>query len=785
MTIDVSTLPAATEPAIALDDPSARLARGGGWWTFILALAMLLTMTEALNTAAWSEGLEIVRLAVLGGALLAFALSLTRWEGLFPALYSVLASFAWITTLFHQLAFTEITSQEALRELAIRNANWFAALISGTASADNLIFVTQLTFLGWWIGYLVLWNLIRYQRVLHAAIPVGVGLLVNVYYSTQNLTSFLVVFLGTVLLLAIRLELARNELRWQLTRVRYAPDIAFDFLKAGLGFTVLVLVLAWTLPNAAEHLSMERLWRPFESSWQRVEDTWNRMYRSLNYGTAAIPVTAFGKTTTLGGAVSLTERPIFQAQATERTYWRAAAYDTYTGAGWINTDTDVVVIDRYEPLGEPLFARTREMTATIQSLEQGQTTIFAPPQPVRVSVPLNADFSPIIAGEDETLRSVSLMRSRVALESDSPYQVVSAITEATLDELRRDSTDYPAWINDRYLQLPDNLPPRIEDLAARITMAYGNPYDKAEALELVLRTYTYNQQIAAPPPGVDGVDYFLFDIQEGYCDYYASAMVVMLRAVGVPARFVVGYTPGQPVARAERPAPDAPDIYRALERNAHAWPEVYFPTYGWIQFEPTASELQIGRPTPAPPEPLEAGQLPDMERGPMDRDDILPDDFTLPEGASSAGASGYLETWLGRNWGWFAAPLLLGAAALAAWWLARLRQVSLTRDREALTRLFGLVGVWAARLRIPWQASQTPLERAFAFNEKLPEAAPAVNGIAHMFVAQQYGRQQLEQGAVSSVVERWGALQPVLWRRWLMDTIMGPNAQPPELEQDD
>lgn len=782
MTTDTHALPASFEPAAALDSPATRLARGGGWWTFILALAMLLAMTESLYAAAWSENLEMVRLAVLGGALLAFALSLTRWEGIFPVLYSILASLAWITTLFNQSVFTNLTSQEGIRELLARNVNWFVALTSGTASADNLIFVTQLTLLGWWIGYLAIWSLVRHQRLLQAAIPSGIALLVNVFYASQELTGFLVIFLAAALLLAIRLELARNEVRWQLTRVRYAPDIVLDFLKAGLGFTVLVIALAWTLPDAAEQLTVERLLRPFEGPWQKIEDTWNRMYKSLNYGRTATLVTAFGKTTALGGPVSLTDRPIFEAETEERAYWRAAVFDTYTGIGWINTDSDAIAIEQNEPFGEPIVSRTREMTVTVRFLERGQTTIVAPPQPLRVSVPVNADYSPI--REDGTLRTISLLHSRISLDSDTPYRVTSTITEASPDELRGDTTNYPVWIAQRYLQLPDNLPPRIQDLAAGITMAYDNPYDKAEALELVLRTYTYNQQIAAPPQGADGVDYFLFDIKEGYCDYYASAMVVMLRSVGVPARFVVGYAPGQVINRDERVALDAPEIYRVLERNAHAWPEVYFPSYGWIQFEPTASEPQLTRPTPEPSESVDAGLTPDNTRGPGGSEDLLPDDFTPPASTSSAGGLNRWMIWLRRSWGWLAGALLLGAAALGGWWLTRMRQAALFRDNEVLARLFGLLGLWAARLKVPWQASQTPLECAASFSTKLPEATPVADSIAHLFVAQRYGREQPAAETLTSLADKWRALQPLLWRRWLIGETLKFRPQQQYSEQD-
>ncbi|NIN97916.1 MAG: transglutaminase, partial [Anaerolineae bacterium] len=89
--------------------------------------------------------------------------------------------------------------------------------------------------------------------------------------------------------------------------------------------------------------------------------------------------------------------------------------------------------------------------------------------------------------------------------------------------LRSAGTDYPTWVTARYLQLPSTLPNRVRALAEDITKDYDNPYDKVTALEGYLRTIPYNELINAPPPGQDGVDYFLFDNRQGYCDYYASA----------------------------------------------------------------------------------------------------------------------------------------------------------------------------------------------------------------------------------------------------------------------
>lgn len=761
--------------------PAERLARGGGWWTLILALIMLFAVSEALVAAEWSSWLEVVRLSLLGGALLAFLLSLTRWGGVFPVVYSLVANLAWLTLLFKELVFNNLSGQEAFRELLQRNGNWLAALIGGTASADNLIFVTQLALLGWWIGYLAIWSLFRHQRVFQAMIPAGVALLVNAYYSTANMTPYLIAFLGGGLLLAIRVELARNEARWQMTRVRYAPDIALDFLRAGLGFTVLVIVLAWALPDATEQLTTERLLRPFEEPWQKVEDTWNRMYKSLNYSRSAEAVATFGKTMQLGGTVSLTDRPIFEADTSERTYWRAATYDTYSGAGWLNTDSEVVIIDGSDALNEPIPAARREITTTIRPLETRQDTVFVPPQPLRVSVPINASVSQIPG--DEKWQEVSLMESRVNLNRAGSYQVVSALSTAPVEDLMGDSeTPYPAWITERYLQLPDTLPARVRELAVQVTEPFTTTFEKAEGLQAFLRTYTYNQEIDPPPDGRDGVDYFLFDSKEGYCDYYASAMVVMLRSVGIPARMAVGYTPGTAITIPAQETqdwimqgrdPGEPIGWRVEERNAHAWPEVYFPSFGWIQFEPTASEPLLARPLP-PAGPLDAGLIPESNNDAGSEDQMRDPLDELPQGME-----GYVEAqnpvsrWFERNWGRLAALLVLAVAlgGFIMYW--RRRNAAFFQESDLLARMFGVLGMWARRLKVPWAPSQTPLERAAQFNRKLPEAAPAVDNIAHLFVAQQYGRQEPPPGTLATVTESWRTLQPRLWRRWVVDEVKG------------
>jgi len=124
------------------------------------------------------------------------------------------------------------------------------------------------------------------------------------------------------------------------------------------------------------------------------------------------------------------------------------------------------------------------------------------------------------------------------------YQVTSLLPDVGEAQLQAVGSDYPAWVQYRYLALPDEVPARVHALARDLTATAPTPYDRARAIEAYLRTFPYTLDLPAPPVDRDVVDYFLFDLQQGYCDYYATAMVVLARAAGLPARLAMGYYTG-------------------------------------------------------------------------------------------------------------------------------------------------------------------------------------------------------------------------------------------------
>jgi hypothetical protein len=181
------------------------------------------------------------------------------------------------------------------------------------------------------------------------------------------------------------------------------------------------------------------------------------------------------------------------------------------------------------------------------------------------------------------------------------YKADAFVPTPPIDQLRAaPAAEYPQHIRNRYLALPDTLPQRVHRLAGEITAGQATPYDKAKAIETYLRTnYPYDLNISAPPQDQDVADYFLFDLKRGYCDYYATAMVVLARSSGLPARFVSGYAAG------DYDMPNAQYIVREL--HAHSWVEVYFSEIGWVEFEPTGNQPEIERAETDLPPPANDG----------------------------------------------------------------------------------------------------------------------------------------------------------------------------------
>lgn len=265
----------------------------------------------------------------------------------------------------------------------------------------------------------------------------------------------------------------------------------------------------------------------------------------------------------LGGSLNLSTEKIMTVEAERPAYWRQGSYVSYTGKGWTRPGEK-------RPYSEPVENSSGEKLVQTFHLKTRINSLVAAWKPQRVRN----------AGELKLAGDARII-SEKGLEPGDSYTAVSRVEDRSPEKLREAGEDYPRRVL-RYTELPDSVPERVSRKAAEVTSGADSNYDEAKMVENWLESNKeYSLKVDAPKE--DFVDTFIFEMEKGYCAYYASAMTVMLRTQGIPARYVTGYTPGKKV--------NGKYVVRSM--NAHAWVEVYFPGEGWVRFDPTpAAERQ-------------------------------------------------------------------------------------------------------------------------------------------------------------------------------------------------
>jgi len=745
-----------------------------GWSTLLLLVGMVMVATWSITSVAWVEKLQVIEAAALVGLLAGLFLAKTRFPAWAAHLFGTVYGIAWVSYLGTRLLPSTFSSRERLLELGYHINAWLWKVLHGGSSNDALMFILFLGCVVWLLGYMAAWATFRTYRIWWAILPTATTLLINFYWGPPRLLPFLIAYVGLMLLFFIRFNLFLQQRAWSKARVRYDSEIVWDFLRYGVIFTVVVMALAWGVPGAAASERAATFWGKFSEPWERVQDTWNRLFFSSRYYGQAQP-NNFGPSMSLGGAVHLGNRVVMDVASSAGRYWRATVYDNYTGTGWVNQDEEMAYLDPFDPhFVAPQFEMRRIITQTYTSYLPGRTQLFAVADPMGIDRTTKARHSRIpgrLPGDASPtmLLNASMFYARTPLESGESYRVVSSITAADENSLQAAGTDYPQWVKARYLQLPSSLPQRVRDLAQEITRDKTTPYDKALALEAFLRQIEYNESIESPPLDQDRVDWFLFDLQEGYCDYYSSSMAVMARAVGIPSRVAVGYGRGEYNAEA--------GVYRVRDDNAHAWVEIYFPRYGWVEFEPTAAEPVIVRPRP----PSDDANSSNNDRRARDQDDELDRLRDWLDEDFYGGPFFPLETRPRRTVWWVMGGLLAVAAVIGGsyWWLEEKGLGSLGWVQKAYARMtrFGRL------LNVQERDPQTPYEYAAKLSAEVPAGRGLIRRIAELFVKEQFSPHPTDEKESAAA---WHDLRFTLWRRWLKRWIerfqTPPEEEKPQLD---
>lgn len=612
----------------------ARLLRAIGWRT-IANLALLFTLFGSLVWGLTSivKGLEsgLISITILICTSLALVLSRLQvssgraalilsvsggigliyyFAGLATPLQAILRALNTIPkTLWASQRWPDLTPlisawQQLLGQLGdlfARAANWLSAMMRGQPGFDIVAATFTWGLMLWLITAWAAWGILRLHRPLPAIAPAGILLSGTLNYTNGSAT-ILLPFLGATLLLMALSRYETEQDHWEHNRIDYAEDIRLDMaLMIPLIVLGLIIFAAFTPSISISHITrlVRKAAAPYQSQAEHVGDAIgiNQVPASLT-NLDALRSPGLPQQHLLGAGAELSQQlvmiirtgdlppvanPELLPYPPEPYYWRSLTYDIYTGRGWATSSTETIQYQAGHPAVQdlpPESSSIRIVEQRVQFPQAGPGVLYA----AGMLVAVNDEYEVAWRTPLEDVADIF-----GATTQAQQYLATSVWLTPSVEQLRSAPLVYPDWIRERYLTLPDILPQRVYNLAMELTRGNATPYDRAVALEAYLRSYPYSLDVPAPPPNKDVTDYFLFELRQGYCDYYATAMVVLSRAAGLPARLVSGYSTGTYDPTNAR--------YIVTANHAHSWAEIYFSGIGWVEFEPTGGYPVIVRPT--------------------------------------------------------------------------------------------------------------------------------------------------------------------------------------------
>lgn len=789
-----------------------------GWLTLGLEAIVLLSTVWSVEQAQWVPVLPSLSLIAVLGMAAAAGIERARWH----TALGMLAGLALIgipVVLWQSAAALPGAAWDArFGELLTRMSRWWELARTGGISIDPLPFAVALALLVWVLSFTSTWFLQRRLNMWWGILPAGFCLLTNLSYLPESYYGYFWTYLPAAMLIMMRTNVLRLQKGWRENGVRVPRGLGITFLMHAGWFSLLVVAIAWALPlQTATVVPLRAAWEAVRAPWADMETEVGRLFSSLP-ARKAVPLHTFGRAMPFRGAINLGNEVALLAQADHAGYWRARVYEVYSAEGWLigdrnASDLSAASLNSREARGSVYRAR-KTVTQRVE-VNFSTDTLFAQGQPLEANIPALMETAPAgvygisltdgagaqnlpfdlrrLSGNlrqalqaqgslsrDEVLRLlpsgvrlkdvqesgghvVAVQITRDAETSDvlglrSPsrslgprsYEMVSSVSVASARELRASGVSFPRWVTDRYLQLPSGIPDRVRRLAQEVGRDAPTPYDKAVAIQAYLRQIPNATDIEAPPPGADGVDHFLFSVRRGYSDYYASAMVVMLRSAGVPARLAVGYATGQ--------WDDQTKVYVVRERHAHAWPEVFFNGYGWVEFEPTTGHETFARGDQSEETSASSNNTTGDDYPAFD-DDLLSgmDGARLSDFRDDAGPWAAVARVTGVTF-------LVGLLALAAMWLVWMLSFRGLRPAmatyEKMARLAGLSGLAP-------KVHETPSEYAGTLAQVLPSQQDAIQTITHGFERSQYGKQSLSPQDEEEISSAWRTIRSRLLRRVL------------------
>lgn len=563
------------------------------WWDWPAAILLVLAFyfgAARLQTTNWTEYLGRIQILVLIAAGLGLSLGYTRFRPWISFLFGAVFTLAIPGWVLAALIRADTWLERAVSLLG-RLVSASADLVGNQAVRDPILFLTAMMLLYWIATFNAAYHLVRKGKPWVGLAVMGVVVLIveysyDMYAVADPGTLYSIIFFLSVVLLVARVYFLNSRRDWQNRGYMVENEVGFDLGRGAAAAGLVLVVLAWYSPRIVRTLtpgSTENL--QLTAEIQRFRERFDKAVSSLR-SQSPITVQSLGGTLGLGRGTNLSEDLVFYAKPASgrlnasRYYWSGRFYETYNNDQW---ESEEEVLTKMGPPTGPLsyeLAGRTEVNVDFSSRISFLRTLYFPGAVMDISRPVSA----VALRSGDTGVDLTAMIMDPPLRSGETYQVKALVSTPTIKQLRESALDeVPPAIIEKYLQLPENFSPRIRALAEDITEGLETPYDKSQAITQYLReNITYEPALPDVPVDVDPIEWFLFTRKAGFCNYYASAQVLMLRSLGVPSRLAVGY--------AEGTWNDTDKRYEVRSKDYHAWPEVYFPGLGWVPFEPTGGQ---------------------------------------------------------------------------------------------------------------------------------------------------------------------------------------------------
>ena len=587
------------------------------WLTFAPALVVYIAIAIAIQQAEWVRDFPSLVPAVIGGLIIGLLAARARASHFLVHPVALLLGLMVLT-----LTATPYGDGGSIvarvEDVVARMNEWVLVVREDDVSNDNLPFVLLVHTLGVFVSYLAAWAVFRWRNAWLAVAPACAGLLVIIATTSGRPSGAFLMFSFGALLLISRLHLQRAFASWDRSRVEYPEWLSLQSAQLTLALTIVMVVIAWQVPLGRQadaiDTTIDYVTDPIEDAIEPLTGFFNNLAGSGgNFH-------KFGRTLPIRGDVSLGSKVLFEVRGESLGLVRGTSYDEYTGSGWRSSDREEEEVNAGDPTTAEIQARAyRDRVITTLDIEvfDDEETLFSVGTPLGTNIDSIADLPESFPGDIERIRS------QEDLQEGDRYRVAGTLSIATPDQLRADGVNYPGWVRERYLQLPDDLPDRVYDEAARVTEGVTNPYDLAWAIQAYIREFEVDMGVRSAPSRRDAVDFFLFDLQRGYFDYFSTAMTVMLRTQGVPARVAVGYVLD----------PEDLDVstgvFSVRKNDAYSWVEVYFPTYGWVDFNPSEELILVGTSLETLLLSGESSEIPEIPLEPLPLDTFDEDSFDV------------------------------------------------------------------------------------------------------------------------------------------------------------